>query len=94
MHSESSDVRELYREEGKVAITSKNVSDNVTYLALFNMTDESPLDLDVKLSDLGLQGKARIINMWSGENLGVFEGGFTQNLVPHASGLYKIEVAN
>ncbi|MFG6686055.1 glycoside hydrolase family 27 protein [Mariniflexile sp. HNIBRBA6329] len=93
MHSESSDVRELFREEGKVALTSKNVSDKLTYLALFNMADESPLDLEVKLSDLGFVGKVKIVNMWTGEDLGVFENDFTQNLAPHASGLYKIEAS-
>ncbi|AXP81491.1 Alpha-galactosidase A precursor [Mariniflexile rhizosphaerae] len=91
MHAESTNVRKLYFENEKLAITSKNEEEGVTYLALFNVSDASSLDVEVKLSDLGLSGKVKISNMWKGEEVGEFNHGFAQKLAPHASGLYKIE---
>jgi alpha-galactosidase len=91
MHSESSNTSELYQDGSKMAITSKNNKDNITYLALFNISDGESQDLEVKLSDIGLNGKVKITNMWSGEEVGVFESVFIKRLAPHASGLYKIE---
>jgi hypothetical protein len=93
MHAESSGVRELYREDGKIAITSKNEKSKLTYLALFNVSDSLSLDLETNLSDLGFLGDVKITNLWSGEEVGVFKDVFVQNLSPHASGLYKIEHA-
>ena len=72
MHAESSDVRQLFREDEKVAITSKNEKAKLTYLALFNIADASPQDVEVKLADLGLSGKVKITNMWTGKVVGTF----------------------
>lgn len=91
MHSESSGVRQLYRKDKKIAITSKNEKLNLTYLALFNISDSLSLDLEANLSDLGFKENAKITNMWSGEEVGVFKDVFVQHLSAHASGLYKIE---
>jgi alpha-galactosidase len=93
MHAESSGVRLLYNKEGRKAITSKNYKSDVTYLALFNVSDTSALDLDAKLSDLGYGGNVKITNMWSGEEVGIFKNIFVQSLSSHAAGLYKIENA-
>jgi hypothetical protein len=91
MHAESSEVSQLYFEGDKVAITSINKKSDLSYLALFNISDSLSLDLEVKLSDMGFTDKARITNMWTGEDAGTFTDVFVQNLSPHASGLYKIE---
>ncbi len=94
MHSESSNVKELYREDGKVVITSKNRKENLIYVALFNISNDSSLDLKVKLTDLGITGDVKITNLWSGEELStiIVDNIFLQNLKPHSSGLYKIEI--
>ncbi|WP_318542659.1 glycoside hydrolase family 27 protein [Marixanthotalea marina] len=91
MHAESSQVRSLYYDEDKTAITSKNENEDWTYLALFNLSDSAPSDVWVNLSDMGMEGPVKISNMWTNEVLGTVKGKFTQNLAPHASGLYKIE---
>jgi len=90
MHHESSDVRLLYQQDGRVAITSKNTKIGERYLALFNISDKPSLELKVNLADLGLKEKVHIMNMWSGEKLGLFQESFTQSLSAHASGLFKI----
>jgi hypothetical protein len=94
MHAESSGVHQLYRLNGKIAITSKNAGEDLTYLALFNISDSSRLNLEVRLSDLGIMGNAKITNMWTGNDEGIFNDDFSYNLEPHASGLFKIKKTN
>jgi len=91
MHAESSHVRQLYKGKGKLVVTSINKKSNCTYVALFNTSDHANLDIDVELKDLGIKGEVTITNLWTGENLGAYRSFFSQNLSPHASGLYKIE---
>lgn len=90
MHRESSDVRLLYQQDGRVAVTSKNKRTGETYLALFNISERSPLELKVNLADLGLNGKVRVTDLWKGAAVGTFEKSFSQNFSAHASGLFKI----
>ena len=91
MHREGTDVRQLYQEDGKVAVTSKNSQNSDIYLALFNISDdESPQSVSVDLSDIDIDGECTIIDMWSGETVGKFSETFSQDLAPHASGLYLI----
>lgn len=91
MHSESSEVRTLYHEKDKIVIASENEELNVSYLALFNVSDSFGSDIGVNLSDLGFADKARITDLWTGEVVGLNMDYFQLNLPPHASGLYKIE---
>ena len=91
MHSESTAVRQLYKEDEKLVVTSKNKKENVIYLALFNISDISSLAFNVQISELGLSGKVRITELWNNKDLGEFKNDFSQPIAPHASGLYKIE---
>lgn len=91
MHREGTDVRQLYQEDGKVAVTSKNSQNSDIYLALFNISDdESPQSVSVDLSDIDIDGECTVIDMWSGETIGKFSETFSQDLAPHASGLHLI----
>ncbi|WP_231632480.1 glycoside hydrolase family 27 protein [Mangrovimonas sp. TPBH4] len=92
MHRESVDVKEVFQQDGTVAITSKNPKTGEAYLALFNISDdENPRELKVGLEDLGLVDECVVTNMWTGENLGSFKGEFSQNLKAHACGLFSIK---
>jgi hypothetical protein len=93
MHAESSGVRLLVNDGEKKAIISGNDISDLTYLALFNLSDTLSQDLEVRLTDLGSLGNVKITNMWSGEEIGIFNDVLTENLSPHASVLYKIEDA-
>jgi len=63
MHLESSDVRLLFQQEGKFAITSKNKKTRETYLALFNISDTPNEEMKVNLADLDLKGRVKITNI-------------------------------
>ncbi len=91
MHSESSEVKQLFQDEEKVAITSKNLNTGEVYLALFNISDETtPLEISVELSELGIDGSCTVIELWKGNELGDFEGVFSHALSGHSSGLFKL----
>lgn len=92
MHSENSQVTQLFKEEGKMAITSKNEKEGYIYLALFNTSDDKDLTIEVKLDGLGLKDDVRITNMWSGEEVDPIGEVLVEKLSSHASGLYKIEL--
>jgi hypothetical protein len=90
MHRQATDVRQLFQENGKVAIVSRNPETNERYLALFNLSDNrESLEISVALSDLGIVSKAKAIDMWTGKSLGNIEKTFSAVLAPHACGLYK-----
>ena len=68
MHRESVNVRQIFQEDGKVAITSENPVTGDVYLALFNLSDdEKPLAVSVNLSELGISGNYEVMTMWTGE---------------------------
>jgi len=91
MHSNSELVRQLYRTDQKVVITSESTINEDVYLALFNISDEGfPLEIEVNLTDLGLGGACFVTDMWSDQSLGEFSGLFSRKLKPHSSGLYRI----
>ena len=89
MHREGTDVSQLFNEDNKIAITSRNVKTNEIYLALINISDDKDADISVSLKDLGLNGDCKVVNMWTNEELGIVSNDFTQTLKPHESGLYK-----
>ena len=91
MHRESTEVTQLFQNEEKVAITSRNSKTEEVYLALFNISDDKTLDITVNLKTIGLNGDVEAINLWNGENIGEVSNDFSVKLSPHASGLYKFK---
>lgn len=47
-------------------------------------------ELSVEFSELGLSGKVKVRDLWSREDLGVFEGSFSKSIPMHGSGLYQL----
>ncbi len=68
MHRESTGVRQLYRRGSLVAITSVNAHSGEHYLAVFNLGEEA-VSVQVDPSELGLRGRVRIQDLWTGEKL-------------------------
>jgi alpha-galactosidase len=91
MHNESTNVKQLFHKDGKIAVTSKNPKDGSVYLALFNISDTDSQNVSVKLSDLGIAGFAGGINMWTGEKLNLSSKEVSVTLKPHSSVLYKLK---
>ncbi|WP_339884084.1 glycoside hydrolase family 27 protein [Polaribacter vadi] len=91
MHSESTDVRLLFQQDGNVAITSKNIKTGESYLALFNISETDTLEITVDLADLSLTETVIVTNMWTGEEVGTVKDVFTQNIAAHSSLLVKLK---
>ncbi|WP_159518009.1 glycoside hydrolase family 27 protein [Sunxiuqinia indica] len=91
MHREGTDVRQIFQEDGKVAITSHNPTTGEVFLALFNISDsESTVEVSVPFDELGLSGSPEVTNLWTGEKLDSIEGSFGQELAAHESILVKL----
>ncbi len=89
MHREGTDVRQVFRDGNKIAITSRNSVSGETYLAMFNTSDDETLEVEVNLKDIGLNGDVRAVDMWTGESLGTVSNDFARTIAPHASLLCK-----
>ncbi|WP_240647295.1 X2-like carbohydrate binding domain-containing protein [Paenibacillus nanensis] len=71
-----------------------NNGDGTFTVGLFNLAD-SPATVTVNWSDIGLNGSASVRDLWSHEELGRFETGFSSvDLPPHASRLLKVKAQN
>lgn len=87
MHRESRNVRLLFQDRNQAAITSSGPQKEI-YLALFNRSDR-PRTLSVNLSDLGIHGRQKTMELWSGKSLGTVRRTYSVTLRPHASTLMK-----
>jgi len=85
----STNNRELFRSGDKVAWVAEEPKTGDTYLALFNAADE-PAKVSVQLSALGITSSVKIKDLWTGKDLGKFNGGFERMLNAHGAGLYRI----
>jgi alpha-galactosidase len=60
------------------------------------LVDRSAIDVSdasevaVDLAGIGVSGKAKVRDLWSGEELGTFEGRFSRMIPVHGAGLYQI----
>jgi alpha-galactosidase len=92
MHHEGTEVRQIFQQDGKVAVTSYNPKTKERYLAVFNLSDsKEPVEVSVNLSDLGISKKVKVKNLWDGKSVGKFKNTFSVQLPAHASGLYSIK---
>ena len=89
MHSRGCEVRQLFQENGKAGITSKDSVTGETYLALFNISEEEQT-VGADLRDMGLSGAVKATNLWTGEKAGRFKKRIEVSLAPHACILYKL----
>jgi hypothetical protein len=95
MHRESSDVRQIFQQDGKLAITSKNAKNGNIYLAIFNISDNPEhAEITVNLPDIGISQKCELSNLWTGESLGAIEQALSVKLPPHACKLFVCKKMN
>ncbi|PJJ73349.1 carbohydrate binding protein with CBMX2 domain [Diaminobutyricimonas aerilata] len=68
-------------------------ADGTVTAAVFNL-DRTESDIEVRLSDIGIEGSATVTDVWSGEELGKIDGGYVAQDVPiHGSRLFTITPA-
>ena len=90
MHRESADVKQLFMKDGLLAVTSSNSKTGERYVALFNINDKDNRDISVNLKDLGLSGKVKVKDLWSGAATTQTDAVFSRSVAPHASVLVSL----
>lgn len=90
MHRESTGVRQLQQQDGKVVVVADNAKTREKYLAIFNL-NELPARVQVPLAEAGIRKKVKITDMWSGKKIGKIAHTVTVELPPHASVLYSLQ---
>ncbi|MAE67341.1 MAG: alpha-galactosidase [Phycisphaeraceae bacterium] len=83
------DPRELFRTSDEAAWWSRAPDADARFLALFNLGD-TPRDVSVRPTDIGLDGRVAARDVWQRRDIGVCEGRFTREIRPHGAGLYRL----
>lgn len=90
MHREATGVRQLFQQDGKVAVTSHNPKTGEVYLALFNLNDKDSADVKVSLSDLGIKGSCKVKDMWGLTKTTKANNEISRILAPHSCALLRV----
>ncbi|MEC5144809.1 glycoside hydrolase family 27 protein [Chitinophaga sp. 212800010-3] len=85
----STNNRPLFNKPDKAAWTADEPGTTAHYLALFNLQEQAS-PVAVTLSELGISGQCRIIDLWTNKTVGRFSGEFAPAIGPHGAGLYKV----
>jgi hypothetical protein len=80
--------KRLYK-KGDTQVFYQSLPDGSYNIALFN-TGSSTLDVTVKWTDLGIKGAALVRDLWSHQDLGSMDKGFTATLSSHGSRMIKV----
>lgn len=64
-------------------VLAKELEDGSKAAGLFNLTDSLTRTLTLKWSDLGIEGKYIVRDLWRQKDLGTFENEFSANVQPH-----------
>lgn len=83
--------------EGYTSFSAKGVvTKEVGSVGFGVLVDKGNIDypdqniVKVDFSSIGIEGEARVIDLWSNEDLGAFDETFSRNLPQHRGGLYRI----
>jgi hypothetical protein len=85
--------RELFARGNQVAWAADAPGSRDKYLAVFNLDDQAPVEVNVSWSDLGLGKKCAVRDLWLRKDLGVVDAAFAPKIEPHGAGLYRITPA-
>lgn len=91
MHREGTEVHQLFMENGKVAVTSRNSKTGERYLALFNIGDTAQANISVNLKKLGIGNQYMVKELWTGETTKSSGAIFSKQIAPHASKIFSIK---
>jgi len=87
---DSSYNRELLTRGNQVAWSADASSGRNKYLAVFNLDDQSPREVKVSWSDLGLGKKCAVRDLWEKRDMGIVDSTFSPMIDPHGGTLYRI----
>lgn len=77
-------------QEGPLADWPKPLADGATAVGLFNR-EEFTSPLTVNFKDIGVNGSAKVRNLWTHRDLGSFTGGYSVDVPRHGAVLVSIQ---
>lgn len=75
-------------------VLAKDMSDGSKAAGLFNITDSLTRKLSVKWSELGIEGKYIVRDLWRQKDLGIFKDEFSADVKPHGVVMISLRKAN
>ena len=85
--------RPLFRRGEQVAWVASAPEGGGRYVALFNLADEGSAEMTVSASELGLRGRMRLRDLWTGRDLGSADA-LRLTVGPHEAELIHVTSAN
>ncbi len=82
--------RQFFAHGDQIAWTSDIPGSKSKYLAVFNVGDQGPAEIRVEWKELGLPANCAIRDLWARKDRGKARDGYTFQIAPHASGLYRL----
>jgi hypothetical protein len=90
VNQQSTNNRELRYSEKESIWVAEDLSTGAIYVTIFNFDHKEKRNIALSWNELGIKGKYSIQDLWSGQNIGVFESGFKALVNPHGCGFYKL----
>jgi len=90
---DSTDNRQVWRDEHYVVWMAADPKTGDRYLALFNLDDDIR-DVTFEFEREALRGKFQVRDLWQRADIGVREGSLTQKLGPHDAALFRLTPVN
>lgn len=93
VNQNSTDNRQVFNQQGKIAWIAKVDGSQDRYLALFNTNDKKEnVKFDFELEYL--RGTYQIQNLWNDKDLGEYKKSFEIELNAHGAGLFRLNAVN
>lgn len=80
---------QAFNRDGLIAWKSSVPNSPDKFVALFNTTD-ALAKVSVTWAEIGLSGSAKVRDLWAQKNLGGFADGYSTEIPPHGTALYRI----
>ena len=81
--------KQLYKKDGSMVWTSDIPNSKDKYVGLFNIAD-SAHEVNIVWSMIGMNGNARVRDLWKKTDLGVFNNLFSKAIAPHGCLLIRV----
>lgn len=89
MHKSSCAARQVSRKDDRIVWSAED-GDGVRFAALLN-TGESTAEVSVEMAELGLDGNAEGLELWSRQPVSITQGRLTATVPPHGARLYRMK---
>jgi alpha-galactosidase len=85
--------KQLFADGNRIAWVSEVPGSKAKCLAVFNVGDSGPEQVQIKWADLGLPAKCNVHDLWTRKDSGPVQDGQSFELKPHQSGFFRISAA-